>query len=136
MIAYRTMPFIDKINQLVAAKAKLAEMEQTISAERTTALANLPSDYGFSDLNAFIKALKAAQKDGGRRKAKSKPAAKPAKRTRAKITEETKAQVKALVDEGKTGAEIAKALKISLPSVQNIKKALGLVKARSSSASS
>jgi DNA-binding NarL/FixJ family response regulator len=134
MIAYTTMPFIDKINQLVAAKAKLAEMEQTISAERTTALANLPSDYGFSDLNAFIKALKAAQKDGGRRKAKSKPAAKPAKRTRAKITDETK--VKALVDEGKTGAEIAKALKISLPSVQNIKKALGLVKARSSGASS
>jgi DNA-binding CsgD family transcriptional regulator len=73
---------------------------------------------------------------GGRRKAKTKSAAKPAKRTRAKITDETKTQVKALVDEGKTGAEIAKALKISLPSVQNIKKALGLVKARSSSAAS
>jgi DNA-binding CsgD family transcriptional regulator len=35
-----------------------------------------------------------------------------------------------MVDAGKTGAEIAKELKISLPSVQNIKKALGLVKAR------
>jgi hypothetical protein len=31
---------------------------------------------------------------------------------------------------GRTGAEIAKAVRISLPSVQNIKKALGLVKAR------
>ena len=31
---------------------------------------------------------------------------------------------------GKTGGEIAKSLGISLPSVQNIKKALGLVKKR------
>jgi hypothetical protein len=35
-----------------------------------------------------------------------------------------------MVDAGRTGAEIAKALSISLPSVQNIKKALGLVKER------
>ena len=40
------------------------------------------------------------------------------------------ADVKKMVDAGKTGAEISQALKISLPSVQNIKKALGLVKAR------
>ena len=48
----------------------------------------------------------------------------------AKITDQTRSEVKKLVEGGKTGAEIAKALKISLPSVQNIKKALGLVKAR------
>jgi hypothetical protein len=35
-----------------------------------------------------------------------------------------------MVDSGKTGAQIAEALSISLPSVQNIKKALGLVKER------
>ncbi|MBL9206360.1 MAG: helix-turn-helix domain-containing protein [Opitutaceae bacterium] len=129
------MPFIDKLNQLEAAKAKLAEMEQTISAERMTALANLPSEYGYSDLNSFIKALKSAQRDGGRRKARVKVALKSAKRTRAKITDETKSQVKTLVEEGKTGAEIAKALRISLPSVQNIKKALGLVKPRAGASS-
>jgi DNA-binding CsgD family transcriptional regulator len=38
--------------------------------------------------------------------------------------------VKKLVGAGKTGSEIAKSLGISLPSVQNIKKALGLVKSR------
>jgi hypothetical protein len=38
--------------------------------------------------------------------------------------------VKRLVESGKTGAQIARTLRISLPSVQNIKKALGLVKAR------
>ena len=42
----------------------------------------------------------------------------------------SKTEVKKLVEAKKTGAEIAKALGISLPSVQNIKKALGLVKAR------
>jgi hypothetical protein len=33
-----------------------------------------------------------------------------------------------MVGEGKTGAQIAAAVGISLPSVQNIKKALGLVR--------
>jgi len=51
-------------------------------------------------------------------------------RTRAKITSETKDKVKALVKEGKTGAAIAKEVGISVPSVQNIKKELGLVKKR------
>ena len=51
-------------------------------------------------------------------------------RTRAVITDETRANVKKLVEEGKSGAAIARELGISLPSVQNIKKALGLVKAR------
>jgi hypothetical protein len=49
---------------------------------------------------------------------------------RARITPELKAQVKASVEAGKTGAVIAKELGISLPSVQNIKKEFGLVKAR------
>jgi transposase len=38
--------------------------------------------------------------------------------------------VKKLVQDGKTGSEVAKLVGISLPSVQNIKKALGLVKER------
>jgi DNA invertase Pin-like site-specific DNA recombinase len=41
-------------------------------------------------------------------------------RKRAKITDETRAEVKKLAEAGKTGNEIAKALEISLPSVQNI----------------
>ena len=52
------------------------------------------------------------------------------RRKRAIITADTKAQVKSLVIAGKTGGEIAKAIGISLPSVQNIKKELGLVKKR------
>jgi len=134
------MPFIDKINQLEAAKAKLAELEKNVTLERQQALAALPSDFGYSDLNAFIKALKEAASARGSRKgrkgakaakaAKAPKAAKGGKRTRAKITPELKQQVIAAVQAGASGAKIAKDFGISLPSVQNIKKEAGLVKAR------
>ncbi len=65
-------------------------------------------------------------------KVKAAPAAvkRPAKKRakRAVITDATRAQVKRAVESGRTGSEIAKQLGISLPSVQNIKKALGLVR--------
>jgi hypothetical protein len=66
----------------------------------------------------------------------AKPAVKPAagvkkkRRKRAVITEAMRAEVKKMSAAGKTGKEIAKAVGVSLPSVQNIKKALGLVKKR------
>ena len=144
------MPFIDKINQLEAAKAKVAELEKNVSTERQQALSALPSDFGYSDLNSFIKALKAAagarrgRKAGkvakaakGPKAAKAAKAEKPAKagkRTRAKITPELKQNVIDAVNAGKSGAAIAKEFGVSLPSVQNIKKAAGLVKARAESA--
>jgi DNA-binding NarL/FixJ family response regulator len=126
----------EKIKELEAAKAKVDELEQKIATERTAELAALPASFGYESVAAFVKAVRAAA--GGKpvkrrkaRKAASKPMKKQKKtRTRAKITDETRAEVKKLVEAKKTGAEIAKTLGISLPSVQNIKKALGLVKAR------
>jgi hypothetical protein len=107
----------------------LAEYQKKISAlqaqidRKNRVLLALPKKYGFTSMEALIAALRAAQNS-----------VKPAKTTesgrRAKITAEMKAKVKDLVKAGKTGAEIAKALGISLPSVQNIKKELGLVKKR------
>jgi hypothetical protein len=105
------MSFTDQIAKLEKAKADIAIAEAKLASDRVTALAKLPSDYGFSDLKA----------------------PKAAKGKRAKITDEIKAQVKALAESGKTGQEIAKALGISAPSVQNIKKAFGMVKARGTS---
>jgi hypothetical protein len=46
------------------------------------------------------------------------------------IDDAMRAEVKKLLKAGKTGAEVAKEVGISLPSVQNIKKAFGLVKER------
>jgi DNA-binding NarL/FixJ family response regulator len=132
----------EKIKQLQALQAKAKELQDSIEAERTQELASLPERYGYDSIAGFVKALKdAAEAKPARGRRPGKPgrpakaaAAKPAgkKRTRAKITSETKAQVKSLVEAGKTGAQIAKEVGISLPSVQNIKKELGLVKARSS----
>jgi hypothetical protein len=115
----------DKLKKLAAEKARIAKMELALQAETERKLAGLPAEFGFDNVNAFIKALKAAA--GGRR-----GAAKGGRRRRGRavITDATRAKVKAMVAAGKTGAEIASAVGISMPSVHNIKKALGLVKAR------
>lgn len=135
------MSFTDQIAELAKAEAKLAQAKAKLSADRVAALAKLPGDYGYASLNEFIKALKGAAGKAGKGKkakaakaAKAPKAAKAGKRTRAKITPELKAQVIAAAQEGKTGAEISKAYGISLPSVQNIKKEAGLVKARGAAA--
>ncbi len=116
----------NKLKEIEAAKAKIAVLEQSVAAELTKELAALPAKYGFDNAKAFIKAVKVAT-GGGKVRAAGKGGK---RRTRAVITDETRAQVKKMVEDGKSGAAIAKSLGISLPSVQNIKKALGLVKAR------
>lgn len=123
----------DKLKTLAATKAKVAELEKSIAAELNRELAALPARYGFNNVPAFLAAVRAAT--GGKAQARAPRAAAPAsgggkRRKRAVITAETKAKVKSLVQAGKTGSQIASAVGISLPSVQNIKKELGLVKAR------
>ena len=108
-------------------------LEKSIAKGIQRELSALPKEYGFASLKEFVKALKAASGASPGRKGRraAKPAAKAKRRRRAVITDATRASVKKLVGSGKTGSQVAKALGISLPSVQNIKKALGLVKARS-----
>jgi hypothetical protein len=119
----------NKLKELEAAKAKIAGLEKSIAAELNKELAALPAKFGFDSVGAFVEAVKAA---GGKRGGRSAKAAVGGKkrRTRAVITDATRAEVKKLVEAGKTGGQIAKSVGISLPSVQNIKKALGLVKKR------
>src|SRR3954471_17740550 len=93
--------------------------------------------YGFSSNEEFIAELRGSlgspkgkrKGSAGKATTSSAPTKKRSKRTR--ITPEIKAAVKAAVKAGKTGAVIAKTLKISVPSVHNIKKELGLVRSRS-----
>ncbi len=120
-----------KIQELAVTKAKVASLEKAIASQLSKELAALPGEFGFNDVTAFIKAVKSASAGNSGRKAKAKRVAGGQKRrSRAVITEATRAQVKKLVESGKTGGEIAKAVGISLPSVHNIKKALGLVQKR------
>jgi len=118
----------EKIKELEATKARLVKLEHSVAVALRKELASLPASYGFDSVGGFINAVSAAA--GGRRgKAKAARTGKR-RRRRAVITDAIRAEVKKLASAGRTGAEIAKMAGISLPSVQNIKKALGLVKAR------
>src|SRR5580700_7286322 len=122
-----------QIKELEVTKAKIVALEKSIAKRLHKELASLHDKYGFESLQEFIRALKSASGGGGRRKASrgrpAKASGKAKRRKRSVITDETRASVKKQVEAGKTGSQIAKSLGISLPSVQNIKKALGLVKA-------
>lgn len=126
----------NQIKEIEAARAKIAALEKSVEAAMNKELAALPGKYGFASVKAFATAVMAAAGSAGKGRAGAKSSAKPAaagakkRRTRAVITDATRADVKKLVEAGKSGGAIAKALQISLPSVQNIKKALGLVKPR------
>ncbi|HVX91045.1 MAG TPA: helix-turn-helix domain-containing protein [Candidatus Paceibacterota bacterium] len=127
--------FSEKLQALAAARAKVAELEQSVAADLNRELAGLPAKYGFGSAGAFVAAVRSAT--GKRRGRKPGMARTTAvlpnglkKRRRAKITDATRMEVKKLVESGNTGNEIATALGISLQSVQNIKTSLGLVKRR------
>lgn len=116
------------LQELAKYQQKVAALQKQVVKENQKLLA-LPAKFGFKSVNELIAALQAASGS------KSAPSAKAGKtvsgrKARAVITADIKAKVKALAGEGKTGGEIAAAVGISLPSVQNIKKELGLVTAR------
>ncbi len=133
-----------RIKELAAQKAKI---EQAIAAERDAQLANLHEELGYESRNALIAALsgvgasapakKAAGKRGRKKRvaAATPAAAKPAaakggkkRRKRTTITPELRKQIEAAARSGKTGAAVAKEFGVSLPTVQNIKRAAGLTR--------
>ena len=122
------------IKQIETARAKLAALEKAAADQRNHTLVRLPAELGFADMESLIAALQAVAgpKPKGRSakgvKAKTPGAVKL--RKRAVVTDAMRGEVKQLVEAGKTGAEIARAVGASLPTVQNIKKALGLVQKR------
>ncbi len=88
-------------------------------------------------IKGLIKTMAATKKSAGKpskmkstTKAKSAGGASRSRRKRTTITEAMRGSLKKMVKSGKTGAEISKELGISLPSVHNVKKSLGLVKSR------
>jgi DNA-binding NarL/FixJ family response regulator len=125
----------DKLKTLQALKQKAAALEAQLASECNASLAQLPGEYGFADVNTFVAAVLAASGKGGLRRG-PKPGITGAatgrkkRRHRAVITNATRAEVKKLVKAGKTGTQIAEQVGISLPSVHNIKTALGLVQKR------
>lgn len=76
----------------------MAELEARIAVERKSALTALPVQFGFADMDAFIRTLREA---GGRKWAP--------------ISNAQRTEVKQLLPAGKTGAEIAVTTSLSLP---------------------
>ena len=114
----------DKIKQLADYQNKVATLEKEIARERARTLAKLHEKYGYGSAEELIQALRAAT--GGKR-----PGRKAGRhRKHARITPELRGQIKAALEDKKTGGQVAAEFGVSLPSVYNIKKAAGLVKAR------
>ena|ERR1022692_2240771 len=118
---------INKIRLLNTTKAKVAKLEKSIASQLSRELASLPKKYGFSSYQDFLRAMRGV---AGKAMVSAGKKVAGKRRKRAVITADTKARVKELVHAGKTGNEIARSVGISLPSVQNIKKELGLVQKR------
>ena len=86
----------------------------------------LPEKYGYASAAELIKAIRAAAGAGGKRRGRKAGR----HRKHARITPELRGKIKAALQAGKTGGRVAADYGVSLPSVYNIKKAAGLVKAR------
>lgn len=115
----------DKLKTIAAYKSKISALEKEVAAERQKKLVSLHKEVDLESTEALISALKGLKKSP--RKARA-----PKKGKRTRITPAIKAGVGQAVKAGKKGAEIARDFGISIPSIQNIKKELGLVKKRPS----
>jgi predicted DNA binding protein len=115
----------DKLKQLTEYKTKIAELQNSIDKERKDALARLHLDYGFGTPAELIKALREATAGKGRRKAGG-----ARRKKHARITPEQREKIKAALQGGKTGRQVAEEFGVSVPSIHNIKKEFGLVKSR------
>jgi hypothetical protein len=121
----------NQFQQLQEYQKKIAELQAQVARQSRKLLA-LPGRVGLRTVDELIRALQTVRSGGASGAAASAGrggAGKP-RRRRSKITPEMKQQLKTMVGQGKTGAQIAESLGISLPSVANIKRELGLSKRR------
>ena len=122
-----------KLQELAQFKAKVEQLEKSIVAERQGLLARLHLEVGFSSRAELIKALRALGNSSGLRgrprgTAKAHASASKGRRRRAKVTPELRGAIIAAIKGGATGGATAAKFKVSLPTVQNIKRAAGLTR--------
>ena len=116
--------------QITALLKQVADLKAQYEDARIEFLATLPAELGYESVEDLIAAIRQGGKPAAK-PAKKEPSAKAAKkkgrRRRATITEAMRDQAESLLKGGKTAAFVASEVGISIPSVQNIKKAAGLV---------
>jgi hypothetical protein len=125
------------LTALQQAEAQVEALRKKVGKERSGRLKTLHLSFGFASRGQLIDALSELGGSGrpGRPPAAAKSAAPVGrkKRKRARITAEMKAEIIKAIKEGASGLTVAKRFSISSQSVQNIKKAAGLVQARKKS---
>lgn len=112
-----------KLRLLSKYQAKVDQLQKEVARERASVLAHLHEEKGFASPKELIAAIRASIRMGG------SPKAAVRKRRYAKIPEAVKQKIKQALEAKRPGSKIAKRFGISLPSVYNLKKAFGLVKA-------
>lgn len=101
------------VNALAKAKAQLQQLQSSV-------LVGLPAKCGYESTEAFIRAVRAANGDE----------VEDRRRSRGKVTDETKALVQKLAGDGETLKAIAAATKLSVPTICKLKRDLGLSRKR------
>jgi hypothetical protein len=132
------------LKALRKAEAEVQRLRQKAASERAGQLKGLHTSFGFTSRLELIEALVALDgsgRRGGRPKgAASKGAASQAgaptkaRKRRVRVTPEMKAELIKAIKAGDSGAVVAKRFGVSSQTVQNIKKAAGLVQARTKKA--
>ena len=123
------------LTALQKAEAQVEQLRQKAATERAEQLKGLHVGFGFAsrtDLIDALMALDGTRRRGGSRRATtgSKTSAPGRRGKRARLSPEVKAEIVEAIKAGESGVSIAARFSISGQTVQNIKKAAGLVQAR------
>ena len=111
-----------KLYQIEKFRQRAAALEREWNSERKSLL-RLPNRLGYKTLQELISVLSFIQAEAG-----GPTATQRQRKNRAKITPEMREQVRVQTLAGRTAKEIATELNLSVPSINNIRSALKLVK--------
>jgi hypothetical protein len=120
---------ISTLYKLKVATEKASSLQRDWERQKRKLLA-LPGRLGFGSVRELQAALTLVSGSGAKDSTAGVRLVAKSPRKRAVITPEIKRKVKEFVTRGNTNHEVATTLGISAPTVQNIKKELGLVKPR------
>ncbi|MCH6256584.1 hypothetical protein MLD52_08510 [Puniceicoccaceae bacterium K14] len=119
----------ETLKEIAGYEAKIASLQKKVESDRRKELASLHKKVGFDKRADLIACLMELENKKPSRVSYSKAGKTRAKRTR--ITDSLRADIIKAVKKGEKGVEVAARFGVSIPTLHNIKKAAGLVKARS-----